>query len=94
VITDINRHERRRQERLRRQGYTDNEIREQTDRPDGDPLLDARGTRKYCGQISEMTLWRWSHEFGFPLPDVVIARRRFWRRSSLDDWIESRRRAA
>jgi predicted DNA-binding transcriptional regulator AlpA len=55
---------------------------------DGDPLFDARGTRKYCGDISEMTLWRWSAQHDFPSPDVIIGRRRFWRRSTIDDWID------
>ena len=73
---------------------TEDEIQKAPDHQAGDPLLDARGTRRYVGNISEMTLWRWSQEFDFPAPDVVIGRRRFWRRSTLDNWIESRRQAA
>lgn len=93
-MINTNRHQRRRENTLRRQGYTDEEIFNAPDRQGGDPLFDARGTRKYCGNISEMTLWRWGQKFDFPAADVVIGRRRFWRRSSLDAWIEARQRAA
>ena len=91
-----NRHERRREETvsrrqktLRRRGATDEEI-FQFHRPEkgGDPLLSSRGAREYCGDISEMTLWRWTREHNFPLPDVKLNRRRFWRRSSLDAWLD------
>ena len=45
--------------------------------PLGDPLLSAKVVRQYCGNISEMTLWRWIREIAFPLPDVVLLRKRF-----------------
>ena len=54
-MINTNRHQRRRENTLRRQGYTDEEIFNAPDRQGGDPLFDARGTRKYGGNISEMT---------------------------------------
>jgi predicted DNA-binding transcriptional regulator AlpA len=84
-----NRHGRRREEALRQRSYTEEQIRELPDTMGGDPLLDARGTRQYCGDISEMTMWRWARDYAFPGPDIVIARRRFWRRSTLDAWLRT-----
>jgi hypothetical protein len=88
MIAAINRRERRREETLRRRGYTEDEIRHAPDRQGGDPLLDSRGACAYAGNISIMTLWRWSQEEGFPAPDIWIARRKFWRRSTLDAWFD------
>jgi hypothetical protein len=87
-MRDSNRHERRRGTKLRRQGYTDDEIREIPDRQGGDPLLDANAARAYVGNISAMTLWRWTQVFDFPAPDLTIARRKFWRRSTLETWLD------
>jgi len=84
-----NRHSRRRVESLRAQGFADDEIAEAPDRA-GDPLFDARKTQDYCGGISPMTLWRWTRKLGFPQPDIIIQRRKFWRKSTLDTWIEAR----
>lgn len=46
-------------------------------------------------QISAMTLWRWVHHslHGFPKP-IVLSKRNFWRESDLNNWIESKARAA
>jgi len=52
-----------------------------------DPLLNSRHARAHVGGISEMTRFRWTRDLEFPRPDVVIARRNFWRRSTLDSWI-------
>jgi hypothetical protein len=91
-----NRHERRRVEVLRAHRPTDEQIDKTPDRAkqpaamDGDPLLSSGGRRAYLGNISEMTAWRWEQLFGLPPPDLVIGRRRFWRRSTLDYWIKSK----
>jgi predicted DNA-binding transcriptional regulator AlpA len=74
-----NRQERRRAEALDRAGRND-EI-------GGDPLLNSGAMREYCGQISEMTVWRWSRDHDFPRPDLILNKRRFWRRSTLDGWL-------
>jgi hypothetical protein len=88
----------------RRQGYTDEDIRELPDRRagnpapqhaeretrlTGDPLLDGRGTREYLGRISEMTHWRWRRDLNFPDPDVMISRRNFRRLSTIERWLEA-----
>jgi predicted DNA-binding transcriptional regulator AlpA len=52
-----------------------------------DDLLTSAGLRAICGGISDMTLWRWTHQRDFPKPDVVINRRKFWRRSTVQAWI-------
>jgi predicted DNA-binding transcriptional regulator AlpA len=74
---------------LRDQGLTAEEIAEAVDHS-GDPLLESNAVRAYCGGISTMTLWRWSAEHGFPQPDLILSRRRFWKRSTLDAWITAR----
>src|SRR5712671_1378208 len=52
-----------------------------------DDLLTSTGVKAAIGGVSEMTLWRWSKTFGFPLPDLIVARRKFWRRSTVQAWI-------
>jgi predicted DNA-binding transcriptional regulator AlpA len=95
------RHERRRNEPLNRrkliyrQGAVDEEISQFQLRDSWvDPLLSSRGTREYCGDISEMTLWRWGKELNFPPPDFVILRKRYWRLSSIEHWLDSQVNAA
>jgi predicted DNA-binding transcriptional regulator AlpA len=87
-----NRHQRRRTEVLRQRGSTEEQIAEAPDRaetPERDPLLDAHATKEHLGNISEMTFWRWGRDLGFPEPDFVIGRRRFWRLSSIEAWLET-----
>lgn len=55
--------------------------------PSPDDLLNSAQVRQLIGAISDMTLWRWTRERGFPLPDVVIVRRKFWRRATVQAWI-------
>ena len=52
-----------------------------------DDLLTTPGVRAALGSISEMTVWRWTRERDFPLPDLIVARRKFWRRSTVQAWI-------
>ena len=55
----------------------------------GDPLLDSRGVCAQIGGVSLMTLWRLIKFRGFPGPDIQLGqRRRFWRLSTVDRWIE------
>ncbi|MBB4267840.1 helix-turn-helix transcriptional regulator [Roseospira visakhapatnamensis] len=55
--------------------------------PESTMLIPARIVRAELGGISDMTLWRWLRrpDLEFPQP-VVIARRRYWRRTDLEDW--------
>ncbi len=50
-------------------------------------FVPARIVRAELGGISDMTLWRWLRrpDLQFPQP-VVIARRRYWRRTDLEEW--------
>jgi len=96
MIPSLNRSERRRGEALTESGLDPDKTPEratQRSPMDGDPLLDARGRRRYLGNISEMTAWRWERDYALPPPDLVVARRRFWRLSTLDAWIATRRAA-
>jgi predicted DNA-binding transcriptional regulator AlpA len=57
--------------------------------PAPDDLLSSYGVRHVLGGISEMSLWRYSNDdrFAFPKPDLIIARRKFWRRATVQRWI-------
>jgi hypothetical protein len=61
--------------------------------PAADDLLTSTSVKAALGGISEMTLWRWSKAFGFPPPDLVIARRKFWRRRTIEAWVAGREAA-
>jgi predicted DNA-binding transcriptional regulator AlpA len=52
-------------------------------------LINTRSVRALCGEISDMTLWRWTRDLDFPMPDLVICRRKFWRRASVDAWLDA-----
>ena len=97
-----NRHGRRRVETLRRRGFTEAEIGAIPDRESSgpflsvkrgetaaelDPLLSAKQVCEFLGCISQMTLWRYSRNLGFPQPDYLLSRRRFWRASSIEAWL-------
>jgi hypothetical protein len=32
-------------------------------------------------------LWRYRKDLGFPEPDVILSRRAFWRRATVEAWI-------
>ncbi len=53
-------------------------------------LVGAAAVRELCGNISDMTLWRWLSDpaLEFPRP-VRIQRRRFWREAELLSWLEA-----
>jgi predicted DNA-binding transcriptional regulator AlpA len=55
--------------------------------PAADDLLTSGRVKAALGGVSEMTLWRWSRQRDFPLPDLIVARRKFWRRSTVQAWI-------
>lgn len=52
-------------------------------------LVGASAVRERCGNISDMTLWRWVNDpaLGFPAP-IRIQRRRYWREADLTAWFE------
>lgn len=58
-------------------------------------LISAKTVRELCGNISDMSLWRWLNDpaLGFPRP-VYIQKRRFWREAEILEWIEAREVAA
>jgi predicted DNA-binding transcriptional regulator AlpA len=51
-----------------------------------DPLVSTSKVRKVCGDVSDMTLWRWLQAGAFPKP-TYIGRRRFWRASAVEAWL-------
>ncbi len=50
--------------------------------------INAAAVRHLCGSVSDMTLWRWLDQRGFPRP-VYIASRRYWRQVDVLDWLEA-----
>jgi predicted DNA-binding transcriptional regulator AlpA len=50
--------------------------------------IQAAQVRALCGDISDMTLWRWIAQRGFPAP-TYIARRRYWREAEIIAWLET-----
>jgi predicted DNA-binding transcriptional regulator AlpA len=54
-------------------------------------LLTSALVRQHLGNVSEMTIWRWTYERDFPRPDVIIARRKFWRLRTIEAWIAAQR---
>ena len=53
-------------------------------------LISAATVRDLCGDVSDMTLWRWlnDRDMNFPEP-VYIQKRRYWRETELDAWIDA-----
>ena len=54
-------------------------------------LISASAVRDALGGVSDMTLWRWLDDpaMMFPRP-VYIGRRRFWRETDIEQWVDSR----
>lgn len=50
--------------------------------------ITAAQVRALCGDISDMSLWRWIADRDFPKP-VYIARRRYWREADVIAWLEA-----
>ena len=50
--------------------------------------IQAAFVRKMCGDISDMTLWRWldNAELHFPKPQY-IGRRRYWKEADVIAWL-------
>jgi predicted DNA-binding transcriptional regulator AlpA len=53
-----------------------------------DKRLKAAAVREICGDVSDMTIWRWSRERSFPEP-CYIAGRRYWKEADVLDWLEA-----
>ena len=47
---------------------------------DEDPLITARRFRQECGDVSNVTLWRWERDGVIP-PATRINNRKYWLRS-------------
>ena len=59
-------------------------------KPD-DPILTSTEVRNLCGNISQMTLWRWRESMDFPKP-LTIATRNYWQLSEVNAWLENKRK--
>ena len=59
-----------------------------------DPLVDAKSVKRDLGGISEMCLWRWTRDRGFPAPDLFMGGRKFWHRSTVEAWLEAQKESA
>jgi predicted DNA-binding transcriptional regulator AlpA len=58
---------------------------------DPEARIPANEVRHLCGGVSDMTLHRWlnSETLAFPRP-IYIGRRRYWRRSEIVTWMNTR----
>jgi predicted DNA-binding transcriptional regulator AlpA len=56
-----------------------------------DPILSSSEVRTLCGNISQMTLWRWRKYMGFPEP-FKIATRNYWQLSEVNAWLENKKK--
>lgn len=56
-----------------------------------DKFLSSRELQQFVGNVSAMSIWRWENDpsCGFPAPRR-IGRRKFWRRSEIESWLDSR----
>lgn len=54
-----------------------------------DPMLNSKQVRETCGNVSDMTLWRWLKGADFPQP-VKVNHRRYWRAGEVQAWWQSR----
>jgi predicted DNA-binding transcriptional regulator AlpA len=57
-------------------------------------LIKAATVRELCGDVSDMTVWRWLNDptLNFPKP-VRIQSKRYWRENDIAAWLESREAA-
>jgi predicted DNA-binding transcriptional regulator AlpA len=53
--------------------------------------ISAAAVRRLCGNVSDMTLWRWLEDpaNAFPKP-IYIGRRRYWREAEIVAWLDNR----
>ncbi len=58
-------------------------------------IIPARTVRTLCGDISDMSLYRWlnNERLGFPQP-VYIQKRRYWREAEIRTWLDRQSEAA
>ena len=63
---------------------------DQTNSPDR--LLTAAAVKARCGDISDMSLWRWTKcpDLNFPVP-YKIQRVRYWSENELEAWLKTQR---
>jgi predicted DNA-binding transcriptional regulator AlpA len=52
-----------------------------------DDLMTSAAVREMLGGITDMTLWRWTHNLAFPKPDFVLSRRKYWRHATVHTWL-------
>ncbi len=54
-------------------------------------IIPAASVMDLCGNISQMTLWRWldNPKSNFPKP-IYISRRRYWKEAEIVAWLDSR----
>jgi hypothetical protein len=55
---------------------------------DADDLLPSGEVRRLLGNVTSMTIWRWTTDpsVGFPPPDKVIRKRKYWYRRTITDF--------
>ena len=54
--------------------------------------IQAAAVRALCGDVSDMTIWRWLNDpaMDFPKP-VYIGNRRYWREAEIIEWLDAQK---
>ena len=53
-------------------------------------LVPSSELRAELGNVSDMTLWRWSRDPALDFPEpIYIRKRRYWKRADIDAWKEA-----
>lgn len=55
--------------------------------------IQAATVRSICGDVSDMTIWRWLKQRDFPKP-AYIGSRRFWREAEVVAWLDAQSTAS
>ena len=55
-------------------------------------MITARTVREICGGVSDMSIFRWLRDSGFPHP-TYHNRRRYWREDQVREWWSDRSEA-
>ncbi|WP_263738756.1 helix-turn-helix transcriptional regulator [Albidovulum litorale] len=61
----------------------------------GEERITASVVRELCGDVSDMTLWRWLHDESLKFPKPTYLRnRRYWRKADVIAWLNAQAEAA
>lgn len=56
---------------------------------DSERRINSAQVKAICGGVSDMTLYRWARDRGFPQP-IYIGERKYWREEEVIKWLNNR----